>query len=566
MEILNFLGNSVYVWMGILFCCYAYFYATKIRKYTKTIKELNEKLLIYDDNNSDDEFENVIEIFKNCPPTIKNDWNLYEKTLVKHNIDGKHHIYSTSESGDYFNFATVTADIDTAFWQNCGSIFTGLGILGTFIGLTAGLINLNMSSTDIAVLRDGIGDLLGGMKTAFLTSLAGILWALAFNIIHKNLCDRLLKHIAILVDKIESLYHRRNSEQFLLDILTENKKAADQLMEFNSDLAVSIGDSVSNNFKESLAPILNNLLTAITELNTSGSKALSDSLQEKTGEQLSNFAMTLENMSNILKRIVENSENVSSTSNEKLQQTINTLSDKLQKVTDYMVEKNNASMKNTTDEMKVLLEQYKDTFEKITKSASGTNKQMKDTFESALMTAQTSVNKQSENLLLILGGLEATTNKIKSVMESAQDTALAFEGAAEPVKNASESLKKHVVSIEEIYNKTNDRIANNLIVLSRNVEQTNRNAQAIQKGELSAQENWHAYANSFNGVSGEVENTFEKLQQGILQYQKAMRDGNNEMLRTYDDKIGTSINKMSTMLEELNDTLESFEDYLGKRK
>lgn len=62
---------------------------------------------------------------------------------------------------------------------------TGLGILGTFLGLSMGLGTFN--GDDIYTISDNVGPLLAGMKVAFHTSVYGIFFSLVFNFIHRGI-------------------------------------------------------------------------------------------------------------------------------------------------------------------------------------------------------------------------------------------------------------------------------------------------------------------------------------------------------------------------------------------
>lgn len=64
-------------------------------------------------------------------------------------------------------------------------LLTGLGILGTFLGLSIGLGSFN--GNDIYAISDNVGTLLGGMKVAFHTSVYGILFSLIFTICYKSI-------------------------------------------------------------------------------------------------------------------------------------------------------------------------------------------------------------------------------------------------------------------------------------------------------------------------------------------------------------------------------------------
>ncbi|MBD5458863.1 MAG: hypothetical protein HDR27_09885 [Lachnospiraceae bacterium] len=62
---------------------------------------------------------------------------------------------------------------------------TGLGILGTFLGLSMGLGAF--SGDDIFTISDNVGSLLSGMKVAFHTSVYGILFSLVFNFVYRSI-------------------------------------------------------------------------------------------------------------------------------------------------------------------------------------------------------------------------------------------------------------------------------------------------------------------------------------------------------------------------------------------
>ena len=62
---------------------------------------------------------------------------------------------------------------------------TGLGILGTFIGLSLGLGSFN--GDDIYTISDNVGPLLSGMKVAFHTSVYGIIFSLIFDYVYRSI-------------------------------------------------------------------------------------------------------------------------------------------------------------------------------------------------------------------------------------------------------------------------------------------------------------------------------------------------------------------------------------------
>ncbi len=82
---------------------------------------------------------------------------------------------------------------------------TGLGILGTFIGLSIGLGSFN--GNDIYTISDNVGPLLSGMKVAFHTSVYGILFSLVFQFAYRSVMadayDKLQEFLAAFRECVE---------------------------------------------------------------------------------------------------------------------------------------------------------------------------------------------------------------------------------------------------------------------------------------------------------------------------------------------------------------------------
>lgn len=88
-------------------------------------------------------------------------------------------------------------------WQNVvaqipGSL-TGLGILGTFIGLIIGIRGIGFSSVEIAL--SSVQTLLSGIQVAFYTSIAGMILSLLFNIIYRITWNILRRNLGLFVEE-----------------------------------------------------------------------------------------------------------------------------------------------------------------------------------------------------------------------------------------------------------------------------------------------------------------------------------------------------------------------------
>lgn len=85
---------------------------------------------------------------------------------------------------DYINLDLVDKVMHRNELNQVPGMLTGLGILGTFIGLSLGLQNFNTGTT--AQMTESIEPLMNGIKVAFHTSIYGMVFSLTFNTVYKK--------------------------------------------------------------------------------------------------------------------------------------------------------------------------------------------------------------------------------------------------------------------------------------------------------------------------------------------------------------------------------------------
>ncbi len=82
--------------------------------------------------------------------------------------------------------SVISAAGGVGFAEIAPGMLTSLGILGTFLGLVLGLSGLSLDAADTAQLLSAMEKLIGGMSTAFLTSIAGVVASIAFNLLYNH--------------------------------------------------------------------------------------------------------------------------------------------------------------------------------------------------------------------------------------------------------------------------------------------------------------------------------------------------------------------------------------------
>ncbi len=92
---------------------------------------------------------------------------------------------SNCDLGEYINEDLLDRAGMNYFNSGVSGTLTGLGILGTFLGLSMGMGAF--SGDDIFSISDNVGSLLSGMKVAFHTSVYGIFFSLVFNVVYRSI-------------------------------------------------------------------------------------------------------------------------------------------------------------------------------------------------------------------------------------------------------------------------------------------------------------------------------------------------------------------------------------------
>ena len=126
---------------------------------------------------------------------LKDKDDLFEdRRLLKNYKDFKHELERISGGGnpyykcdieDYIGIELIDRVIHAERLSQVPGVMTGLGILGTFIGLSLGLQSFNTGTT--AQITGSIEPLMNGIKVAFHTSIYGMVFSLVFNYVYKRL-------------------------------------------------------------------------------------------------------------------------------------------------------------------------------------------------------------------------------------------------------------------------------------------------------------------------------------------------------------------------------------------
>lgn len=415
------------------FLLYKYHFVKPLDARYKEIETYLDILKKYNPQNVNVYFESLSQKMENSD-LIKGIWRKYQRTLIS--IPGKDGLekYSTVESESYFSVAAFTEGMKGGLWSGLAGTFTGIGILGTFIGLTIGLAGVDTSST--GALSSSISGLLGGMSTAFVTSIFGIVSAIVFGVWHSQNMKRFGDAVSRFTDALDQVFIRKSVEEILLEELAESRAQRAAMEQLSTDMAISICDHLPD---------------------------VLDQLAEKMDSAMKgNLDTMLAGLSGRQDKQTEQLMQISSNTSSLVSGGFDQLGDVLKKGVGQGAEELGNSLKNLSSDIASLAEGIRDILDRSTKASSEANQKTLDALNEAISkmneTMEGMANKQTEETDKNIQRMTALMEEMKTTMKDIFD-----EMAA--------SAKEQRTEIGKIAIESADQTKENLGVINASVKE-----------------------------------------------------------------------------------------------
>ena len=210
---------------------------------------------------------------------LKEAYTKYQLRMKK--LYTRHGFKDVCDIDEYINEDLIDRIGKNFFNSNMPGTLTGLGILGTFLGLTMGLSTF--SGEDIITISDSMGPLLEGMKVAFHTSVYGIFFSLVFSFIYK----------AIMADAYEKLENFQNVfRQFVMPTAVSEDENTAMMVIYHANmvnLMKEIQELLKGEAREQtkgVERIVDRFMDRMTENMGGNFRTLGDTLKEATDVQI----------------------------------------------------------------------------------------------------------------------------------------------------------------------------------------------------------------------------------------------------------------------------------------
>ena len=446
-------------------------------------------------------------------------------------------------ANDFFNVSSVlrSLKINHRAMSSASSILVGLGLLGTFLGLTLGVYQFDSSSTES--IQNSISTLLGGMGTAFLTSLFGMGFSTVYIVFEKAILNKLSRRIDKICTYLDKKYfisqpekyvllYQRKDQQFaslftikdengniitpanlLRDIYEENRKQTKALAGFTEELFFEVANNAMN---DSLKPL-------VAEV-----KNVTDTLSVKLEEFAETVKSPGENLADSI--VKELKESITTLLTELKQSVSNIAGDKIDELNSEM-QSATIALASFPEKMESMMSSLSDHFsninhlvDKLVKDSSSINEgnvtQMQDQIESVskMMTSTTS---QIERLISDMSAKSYDTNT--SIVQQMQ----------EQVNYSTTNMNNLTNTIEEVMTK-----------LSRQTEESSSN---IVKGQEQVQERSNKVLEEFTNSLASV------MMDAVSKFNKQAEDANSSMLENHELVQEQSSEANKALLQQVQD-------------
>lgn len=472
----------------------------------------------------------------------------YEDSININTADG---VKSNIPASEFFNESSVTKNykINLGLLDSASGTLVGLGLLGTFLGLTVGIANFK--SDDAQQIQSSIQLLLGGMGTAFATSLAGMGASLIFTTIDKMLRHRLSKHIHTLTGRLDlkyyiddlnlqyinhdslltSLYNHikilvesqissvkndleskltykgQNGETVTVgnairEIVTENSEQSKALKSFSTDLAIEL----NNGFDEVLSRQMQQKILPLMESVDNTTKAVIEHIDKMADTIASPATDMMQKVVDDLKTsmqsvINEFSHGLSGSATTELENLASQLGTAAQSMADFP-----KNMENISTTLQVTIEEVKRAISEISNTSATANSTAMQQMQEQITFATNSISNAIEQVKDVMTGItqssQEQSNQMVSKLADAADKMSTFLTGT--VTSLSSSVQE---SVKNITDDVNSKQADLIALQEDTTSQTKKLLEAFNIG-LDRLEKMNDYIsgtmNGFRQAQGEI--------------------------------------------------------------
>ena len=531
------------------------FYRKKYLYCFNILENTRQKLSSLKENNSSPE---EIRSSLNEIPVINHYWSeFWETVVINKDHNGKDQFFNTVDAEYFFNEENLISNhVDIRFYNALPGILTGLGILGTFLGLMFGLSQLDLNSPTAAELSKQIAGLLNGATIAFSTSVWGMLSSICFNILEKKCIKKLTEKVGVVKRLIDELFDKKTAEKWLSEINKEASEQTKALKEFNQDLTSSIGQALESAFEKRLSPSLEKLGEAIENLNNAGVQGISESMQKAAGGEFERVAEIMRSVGETMKTTADFGQKIQADLENSLNDNISNFSNKIEEVFKDIT-------KSTGDQTELIKNQINDlntTTVNTTNRVANLVEELSEKFSANMEIATQSINEERQSVGKLLAEVNQSIGSMKELMLEAGLVADTFKESSHPVKEAVSFLTTQVKEMSRLQNSFMESSQSSTENWNSSIDNMEAILSQMNTGLDDTKNLWSGYKDNFDNLRADLNAVFKQMNEGLIEYRNTTGDGLKTYLQDFDTSMGNATGSLLNAIEELDEVVKALEN------
>lgn len=496
----------------------------------------------------------------------------YKKSI---NIDINGEKKTNIPSSEFFSEfkACKVRSINMRMLDTASGTLVGLGLLGTFLGLTLGIQNFDSSNTEN--IQKSIQTLLSGMGTAFFTSLVGMSLSLIYTIFDKRWRNKLSRQLFDLTEKLDSLYYIDDvtlnilHQQKMMDGLYVNIK---NMMETQTRTVMAKSEANANAIQEKLVyansegqlTSVGNAIREILTENVEQSRALksfstdlalelNNGFDESLSRQMQQKILPLmENVNATTRAIVEHidsmAEKVSAPATDMIQNVVNELKGSMSAVIDGFSGNATRGLEELVSQLGIATQtmgNFPTQMETMSATLQSTIEDVKNAMAeisaSSANASSTTMQQMQEQMTLATASISQAINEVKEVMNGITQT-------------SQEQTDQMMLKLAEAAEKMSDYLNGTVSALSASVTDSVKgitdNLSQKQEGLLAIQQN--TMTEIRNVMSGITQSTQEQNAQMVNNMTVASEKMSSFLSETVSSLSSTMQESVKNITEDVN--------------
>lgn len=513
-------------------------------------------------------FERISEIL-GANELLGSAWKDFRKTILQpEKPDDRLVIQSPFQASQFFTAEQLlqSQKFNLHYHHALPNYLTGAGILGTFLGLAAGIHLAKNGLSNPEQILTALKHLLKGASLSFVTSIFGLLSSIFFAIVFRNnqhLFEAKCAEFNELLDKNIEFISLEQLNKQALDLSRErtetsklehdlSQQRTEALITFFDQTAFSLTESIQQaldtsldtNLKGPLLTALNDLRSSIDDMKAAQGKMNEDMLKGivaqfsaaisgSAGDDMKGFSQSIQMV------------------NEQLGGVVNALQQQqsdMHATTEHSSKAISDSFADGSRQLQQFMQEHMERLNKQTESIAS----LIETSGSAYANSSSAFSASALEMQDILQG---TRELLSSFREIATSSKVSLDG----MREVSSSIEKTSSSFSTISKQSGDFIE----VMKSSIQQMQASQEHMQEMQASIEMSWKQYQERFDGVDDNLSNIFEQLDEGMRKYAGLYKDYLVEMDKQTSEivgKIAGAVKEFGDSIEVLNDTMS----YSGK--